>query len=90
MATVATHAQNIIDLAADADALIAQLGPILENIEAEENGLHVEAIKNGPQVTDAIDGRRRLAHYAQGLVFKPQHSQTVTQLATAAWGDIAE
>ena len=86
MTTVPQHAQNIINLAQQADALISQLRPVLESIAAEENALHREGVKEGaPFVSGAIDGRRRLAHYAAGLVYKPEHSQTVTELATSAW-----
>lgn len=89
MPTVAQHAQNIIDLAEQADSLIEQLRPVLEGIEAAEGALYREAVNNAPAVSDAIAGRRRLAQYAQGRAFKPQFSQTVTELATAAWQGVA-
>ncbi|KRR27503.1 hypothetical protein [Bradyrhizobium retamae] len=86
MTTVSQHAQNIVALAGQADALIAQLRPILDSIAAEENALHREGVKDGtPFVSGAVSGRRRLAHYARGLVYEPEHSQTVTELATSAW-----
>jgi hypothetical protein len=85
MTTTAEHAQQIVTLAGQADALIAQLKPILDSITAEENALFRDARKAGKPVVDAIAGRRRLAQYAQGRCLNPQHSRTVEQLATAAW-----
>ena len=41
-----------------ADALIEQLRPILEQIQAEENALHREAIKSG---NNSLDVRGRLS-----------------------------
>ncbi|MBI1203780.1 MAG: hypothetical protein GC182_14860 [Rhodopseudomonas sp.] len=83
--STASRAQTIVSLAADADALIEDLRPILENIAINEAALYSEAIQEGKPVTDCIAGRRRLAHYALGRCFAPEFSQTVEELATAAW-----
>lgn len=85
MTTTAQHAQNIADLAEEADTLIGQLRTKLEAIEAEENALFLNAIKSGENVVEAIDGRRRLAWFAREQVHGPGGAKSVAALASSAW-----
>ncbi len=89
MTTVARHANNIIALAQQADDLIEQLRPVLEKIEAAEIALHREAVISQIAISGDLAGRRRLAWYAHGRVFKPQFSKTVSDVANAAWRGVA-
>jgi hypothetical protein len=85
MANTAQHVATIINLAGQADALIAQLRPILSALEAEETALYKDAAQSGKPESDIRSGRRRLAQYAQDQVFRPQSPDTVTALAGKAW-----
>src|SRR5690606_4411072 len=93
MTTVAEHASNIIDLAATADSLVAQFRQLVADLQVEEAAIYEAADAEGITVPDVIAGRRRLASYAltlagyaEGRDLPPELSQTVTELATAAWG----
>lgn len=67
MATVAEHAENIIDLAATADSLVAQFRQLVADLNAEETAIYDAARTEGIVVPDVIAGRRRLASYALTL-----------------------
>lgn len=93
MGEVSTRAANIVALAAQADTLVSQFRTLMQNLEDEEKAIFRATQKPGePHVTDAISGRRRLAHYAINLAqtpassnLPPEFSLTVLQLATKAW-----
>lgn len=93
MNTVSDHAASIVAIANEIDPLVTQLRDLMRNITIAEQALYHEASANGPYVSDAISGRRRLAGHAASLVAGAMMPDAATprpttgELPAQAWGE---